>query len=301
MALVAVLWIVGFLSMTLTVTLLLVRIDAEISTAETQGFRAWQLAHEGFSYAAHPSVNFNDPLLTYKPKDIDESYRVELESEAAKLNLNYVIRSGDKRLLHALFKYWLEDDDQAAELADAMFDWVDKDDLVSLNGAEKEWYSDRGLNNMPFNRSFQSLDEVRLVKGFQAVERKIPHWRDWFTLRSEGPIDIHEASPELLYIAAETELSTAEDFHRECIGDDAVRGTNDDHRYSQLDAALNALASRISNRDTVIKRFILKGNTLRIVSRGRSGIYRTQIRAVVRKRGQNPNILFYQEEELESE
>jgi len=235
------------------------------------------------------------------PEDVDEGYEGRVQSEASKINLNYVIKTGDKLLLRGLFNYWLNDEDQANELTDAFVDWVDKDDLVSLNGAEKEWYSDRGFGNRPFNRDFQSLDEVRLVKGFNHVEDAYPNWRNWFTLNSEGAIDIHEAEPELLVVVAEAELENTEQFVREIKGEDEILGTVDDQRHVSVISALDVLESESLNRELIAKRFVLQGQTLRVESVGRSGFYRKKIQAIIRKRGKIPHILDYQETVLESE
>jgi len=217
-ALVAVMWLVAFLSMILSVTLLLVKVESEVVISDEHTFRAWQLAHTGLSYASHPNVSVGDPVLNYEPDKIDESYKVRIRSEASKINLNYVIRVEDKSFLRALFYRWLKDDDKATALSDAFIDWVDSDDLVSLNGAESDWYSSRGFENRPFNRSFQSLDEIRLVKGFKEVEAIIPNWRDWFTLISEGGIDIHDTEPNILSVAAGVELADAERFLNHLMG-----------------------------------------------------------------------------------
>jgi len=300
-ALIAVMWVVAFLSMILTVTLFLVKVEAELVTSDEHTFRAWQLAHTGFSYAVHPDVERGDEVLTHEPTDIDEGYYVTVKPAASKINLNYVIKVGDKPLLRNLLNHWLQDDDKATQLADALVDWVDADDLESLNGAEKEWYQSRGFKNRPFNRSFQTLDEIRLVKGFNDVEDAAPEWRSWLTLNSEGGIDIHEAEPEILSVAAETEQSDAEQFVKEIKGVDEILGTTDDRRYASVTLALDALASQSVNRELIAKRFILQGQTLRVESVGRSGVYRKKIQAIIRKRGEVPQVMYYKETILESE
>lgn len=300
-ALIAVMWVVAFLSMILTVTLLLVKVEAESSISDEHTFRAWQLAHTGLSYASHPDVKRGDEALIYEPENVDEGYVVSSRSEASKINLNHVVKTGDKVLLRNLFNHWLNDDDKANQLTDAIIDWVDGDDLQSLNGAEKEWYRNRGFENRPFNRSFQSLDEIRLVKGFNEIEDRAPKWREWFTLYSEGAIDIHEAEAELLSVAAETELQKAKQFVLDVVGEDGLLGTTDDQRHPSIVSALNALGSVAVNRELITKRFILQGKTMRVESVGRSGVYRKEIQAIIRKRGEVPQVLYYQETILESE
>ena len=100
-ALMAVMRVVAFISMILTVTLLLVKIEADHVISDEHTFRAWQLAHTGLSYAVHPDIKRGDEVLIHEPEDVDEGYRVTLKPEASKINLNYVIKIGDKALLRA--------------------------------------------------------------------------------------------------------------------------------------------------------------------------------------------------------
>jgi len=300
-ALVAVIWVVGFLTMVLTVTLIFVKKEAETVTESEHSFRAWQLAHTGLSYGSHSDVKLNDDVLSFSSKDFDESYSVELRSEDAKININHVVVSEDKEFLRNLFKLWLDDLDKANQLTDAMVDWVDSNDLESLNGAEKDWYIAKGYQNRPFNREFLTLDEIRLVKGFTEVEERVPDWRSWFTVYSSGPIDIHEAEPKILSVAAETDLINAEQFFVGVRGIDELLGTDDDLRYTDLESALDALNSFSLDRFTVIERFTLQGSTTSIESTGRSGEYRTKISAVIRKQSRGANLLSYEETNLTSE
>jgi len=300
-ALVAVIWVVGFLTMVLTVTLLFVNKEAESVIESEHSFRAWQLAHSGLSLGAHVDVKRDDNVLNHRPDDLDEEYSVRISSEDARINLNHVIASDDKAFLRNLFNLWLEDNGVANELTDAMVDWVDADDLLSLNGAENDWYRNNGFENRPFNRQFFSLDEVRLVKGFNLITERVPNWRDWFTVHSRGAIDIHEAEPNVLSVAAETELSNAEIFSTNVRGEDGIIGTSDDRRYDDLDDALAALKSSGLNEDAVISRFVLRGDTARIESTGRSGVYSTKISAVIRRLSRGSRLLLYEETNLTSE
>ncbi|MGJ8657004.1 MAG: hypothetical protein ACSHX6_11195 [Akkermansiaceae bacterium] len=300
-ALIAVIWVVAFLSMILSVTIMLLQIDAESTISDEHEFNAWLQAHKGLSYASHPDIERGDEALIYEPEGLEEGYNVEIRSESSRINLNYVIRRGDKLLLKNLFNHWLNDDEKATELVDAMVDWVDKDDVVSLNGAENEWYEEQGFEGRPFNRNFQSLEEVSLVKGFNEVEAADPNWKEWFTLYSEGGIDIHEAEAEILSVVAETELDNAEKFVQDIKGEDGLLGTTDDVRHASVALALDSLESEQINRRLILNRFILQGATLRVESVGHSGDYRKKIQAVIRRQGDVPHVLYYQETILESE
>jgi general secretion pathway protein K len=86
---------------------------------------------------------------------------VFIEDENRKVNVN---TSRPDQLKAAFTKAGLEEAD-AAGLADMIADFVDKDDLRRLNGAEKDQYKDKGLPYGPFNGPMTSLDQMLLIPG----------------------------------------------------------------------------------------------------------------------------------------
>lgn len=301
MALIAVLWVVAFLSMLLVITLTVLKVDVDDAVSDVHSHQAWLLAHEGLSYGVHPKVDRDDPVLIGADTGFDEAYAVIIESEGKRYNINYILKSKDKNLLLAIFQDWGLEDSDADQLVDALLDWVDGDDLVSLNGAEDEYYRDLGYEDRPYNRPFRDLDEVPLVRGFDLLERLQPNWREYFTLWSEGQIDVHEAPPEVLTVAADIDYTAAETYHNLVLGEDGLMGTEDDIRFSSLDQALNEMDSPPAQREEISKRFRLSGGVLRVVSDGRSGRFRYRITAVIGSKSGQTNILDYKEKRLTSE
>ncbi|TON99979.1 hypothetical protein CGH44_24480, partial [Vibrio parahaemolyticus] len=59
-------------------------------------------------------------------------------------------------------------------ILDSLEDWMDNDNFVRLNGAEKQFYNTPSL---PRNAPIQSIDELRMVRGMtDEIWRKIsPH------------------------------------------------------------------------------------------------------------------------------
>jgi len=301
-ALVAVLWVIMILSGVLIATLSLVKMESEGVTEEVNAYRAGLVAHTGLSYAVHPSVDRDDPILRYQSTDYDEGYFVTVSPEGKRFNLNTILQGSDKALMRNILEHWGLEEADAASLADAMVDWVDRGDTLSLNGAEKADYEAMGFNDRPYNRPFDDLEDVRMVRGFAQAEQLRPDWREWFTLRSEGQLDIHEAASELLQVAAEVEESQADEFVANVKGEDGIYGTEDDLNYPNVEAALTAMASPGGNRRGVIQsRFVNHGQILRIESEGRSGRFRANIIATIQKQGSKPNIIDYKERFSESE
>jgi general secretion pathway protein K len=75
-------------------------------------------------------------------------------------------------LLRRLFTRWGFKPEFTAAVCDALKDWVDADENVSLNGAEKREYDRAGLEGMPFNRPFKEVDEMLLVRGMEIVNTR---------------------------------------------------------------------------------------------------------------------------------
>lgn len=300
-ALIAVLWVVAFLSTMLVVTLTLLKVDVDDNVAEVHSFRAWQMAHTGLSYGLHPKVKRDDPILESREDGYDEGFSVTIEPEAGRMNINQVLKANDRSLLFNLFKEWGLEDDVVDQLIDALVDWVDADQLKSLNGAEYDYYRELGYLDRPYNRAFRELDEMQLVRGFGALENLQPNWREFFTVWSRGAIDIHEASPDVLSVAAEVDPIAANAYYDLVVGEDGRMGTEDDVRFQSVHVALDELTSPVERREVIASRFTLKGEILRIKSVGRSGDYRSEITAISGAKSGRSNLLDYQEKQVVSE
>jgi len=289
-SLIATIWLVMFLSAFLITTLAVIKNFSEDAITKTQSFKAYQLAHTGMSYAVHPSVERDDLLLQFQDPEFDEGFSVEILPEATKLNLNYILTSRDNDLLFSLFTGWGLEDGETDALLAALEDWIDSDDLEILNGAEEDYYSSFGHFDRPFNRTFEALDEIALVRGWSTITQLKPDWKNFFTLYSEGPININEAPIEILMAAAETDYDSAEEFTNLIPGDDGIMGTEDDFRFEQIEDALLQLRSPTDRIDIISARFSENSSIQRIVSTGTAGVYQKTLTLVVNKEGNSPVI-----------
>lgn len=87
--------------------------------------------------------------------------RVSMADESAKIDIN----DGSPLLLKGLFLSQGLSDADSNQLADAIQDWRDPDSLVRPNGAEEDYYREAGLPQRPPNSPFQTIEELRLVRG----------------------------------------------------------------------------------------------------------------------------------------
>lgn len=297
MALIAVLWLIAVISFAALTAVQLLSFELNIADSQINGFRARQAAEMGIAVGSNPAVKRDDPMLQASGAD-GASYKVDLRSEGDRFNINHLLlTTNDKKLVKEIFIYWGIDEDIAQEIADAMYDWVDSNDEIQLNGAEKEYYEELGRINQPFNRPFYSLDEMRLVKGMELVERVKPDWREWFTIWSAAGLDVNEADAEKISIAAECNREDADALVEIVRGADGIRGTEDDAPFQNLAAGqggngvMDILRVPEFYAPVVTPRLAVNDQTTRIESIGIAGDTKRKIILVVRNRTGKPAIL----------
>ncbi|MFK7912217.1 MAG: general secretion pathway protein GspK [Akkermansiaceae bacterium] len=295
-ALIAVFWIMAILGLAVFSAVRVVYHDADVASAQVNGFEALQVAERGIAVAVNPVIERDDPLLSWSGEERDISYRARITSEAARFNINVILMRKDKQLLTDIFTDWGMELFDAQALVDNLTDWTDAGDLTELNGAEVEWYENQGRPNHPFNRPFYSLDEMSLVKDMQMLEQVNPDWRDWFTIWSNGKLDLNEASAELIAAAAEVSIDEAQDLIEHVLGPDRERDTEDDQRIQNLTEGLGMLGVSEFQRPIVEPRLTVQDTTTRIVSDGRAGMVKRRITLILRSRTGQPAILSRKEE-----
>jgi general secretion pathway protein K len=295
-ALMAVLWLIAILAMACMATLRVISFDMELATAKIHGSRARQIAEMGVAVGSNPAVKRSDPILRQLNEQSGEGFEVKVMSEGGRFNINSILLQDDKALLRSIFIDWGLELEIAQEVVDALGDWVDADDNVALNGAEKEYYSRLGRINQPFNRPFYDLSEMSLVRGMDLVEAVRPDWRNWFTIWSAGKLDLNEASAELIAAAAEVSASMAGVIPKTVRGTDGLRDTTDDVPFQQVEAALTLLGIDSASRPDIAGRFTVNDTTTRIESIGYADGSKRKINVIVRNRTGRPALLERTEE-----
>ncbi len=126
------------------------------------------------------SSGWNMVKAGHKPKDWigltagSVKFFVRVDSEASRININ---KAGDMVIRDKIKKICLNNchigaagsdrksDLLADEITDAILDWKDADDLVRLNGAEKEYYISHHKPFVPADGRFKKITELLMVKG----------------------------------------------------------------------------------------------------------------------------------------
>lgn len=295
-ALMAVLWLIAILSMACMATLRVITFDLELASAKVHGSRARQVAEMGVAIGSNPVVKRSDPILRQMNEETGEGFEVKINSEGGRFNINAILLQNDKELLKSMFINWGLELEDAQEITDALIDWIDPGDDEQLNGAEKKYYEAEGRINQPFNRPFYDVAEVSLVRGMELVEAVRPDWRNWFTIWSGGPLDLNEASAELIAAAAEISVEQADIIPETVRGTDNLRDTEDDVPFQDTATPLALLGIDSSAAGDIAKRFTVNDTTTRIESIGYAEGAKRKISIIVRNRTGKPALLERTEE-----
>jgi general secretion pathway protein K len=89
------------------------------------------------------------------------SYRVEIQDESGKININAVSEEQLRLLIEAI---GINKND-ADIIADSILDWRDGDDLYRLNGAEDDYYQSLDPPYNARNGSIETVEELLLIRG----------------------------------------------------------------------------------------------------------------------------------------
>jgi general secretion pathway protein K len=200
-ALVLVLWVLSLMTIMAGSFALSMRREAGTVAGNSNNAQAVAIAESGLAIAELMLMNpdqqqrWHTDGSIYQINYADSTVRIRLLSEAGKVDLN----SADEALLRELMMHAPVDEELQTKLLNAILDWRDGDDLVRMDGAEKEEYQKAGLSYQPRNKPFQSVDELQMVLG---VNEQIFKWLESrVTVHSEQTnVDTAQAAKEVLYV-----------------------------------------------------------------------------------------------------
>ncbi len=125
---------------------------------------------------------------------------VRVFDESGKVPLNLV----DQAILQQILVNLGVSADEASQIADSILDWRDEDDEHRVGGAESDYYLDLPRPYLAKNAPFDSLDELRLVKGvrdelFFGGEAHPLGLVNLFSVYNREPtLNVRSASPEVM-------------------------------------------------------------------------------------------------------
>ncbi|WP_069472684.1 type II secretion system minor pseudopilin [Candidatus Marithrix sp. Canyon 246] len=100
-----------------------------------------------------------------------ETVNVRIYNNAGKINIQKLSKAKVRELLEMFVG--MEDLERLTTLENAWQDWIDKDDMPRLDGAEKDYYEGLTPPYEPRNAPIETVSEVLLIKGFDEVFKDI--------------------------------------------------------------------------------------------------------------------------------
>jgi len=198
MALVLVLWLVVLLSVIATGHSRNTHIETRLAARQVDTSASRHVA-EGIIQLAILDLLLSDHEghidtggRTWPIQALGRSAAISIRRASGYIDLN----KADDTVLHALFVAGGAGDAQAQQLAHAVMDWRDVDDLLHMHGAEDDDYRSAGLPWTARDASFERIEELQYVFGMSGdVYRAV---LPYVTVHSgQSGLDI-EAAPEFL-------------------------------------------------------------------------------------------------------
>ncbi|MCX7108481.1 MAG: type II secretion system protein GspK [Methylococcales bacterium] len=199
MAMVLVLWVLSILIIMAGSFALSMRREAAIVSVIKNNAHVMAIAESGLALAEMMLLN-PDPNKVWRADGniyeivaADAKIRIRLLSETGKIDIN----KADQAALQSLMAFAPVDSDQQSKLVNAILDWRDADDLVHIDGAEKEEYLEAGLKYEPRNKPFESTEELQLILG---MNKSVLAWLDpLVTVYSKQPhVNYQVATKQIL-------------------------------------------------------------------------------------------------------
>jgi type II secretory pathway component PulK len=301
-ALLIVLWAVALMSITVLGIVEFVHHDMEETTSLEKDSRARQLAEAGIAVGLHPMVVRSDDVLKQSVAP-GEAYEVHLSSEGARLNINSVVQAGQFLILRALLKAWDFTDGEADTVTDSFKEWTKRDKWEELVG-KVQGFPVAGqtgtarviLSPHQLRHQFKSIDEMLLIPNMKSVAARKPDWRDYFTIWSEGRLDVNDARAELIEAVCGVTYATAQRFVNNRLGADGKPDTDDDVIFDNMEKVRQALGMGQQDFGLIAPLLTLKDSALRVESTGKLGDYQRKITVITRRNTNPPAYLQWQEQ-----
>lgn len=236
-------------------------------------YQAGLLAESGLSIALHPDVKPGDVALT-QAFGTERGFQVLITNEGGRLPVNELTEAKMRDVAVELFVLWGLDAAAASKATDSIADWIDENSDPLSNGAENAYYAGLDYPQFPSNGEFTSLEQLLFVAGMDQVEKTQPFWRDYFTIHSDGLIDLNEAPWELISALTGATEDSAKSFVARRSGDDALEGTVDDYTIEGASEAQGLLGLSDSEWSEISAFVTFSGSVKRIESTGRIGDFK---------------------------
>jgi type II secretory pathway component PulK len=259
--------------------------------------RALYEAECGLALGLHPK--FCTPGGGWKSVGSTNSgCEVTITTEGARMPINFITDERAKEAIYNLFIYWGINAEDATTATDSLADWVDQDTEVRAQGAEADYYKGLGYYDLPKQRGFTSVEEMLLVRGMDLIAKAKPNWRDFFSINSDGLIDLATASTDVIIAVTDSAPADVERFLLERDGADGIFGTPDDRANTDRGpisqrAALYYLGVTQDKSAAITALTTTTDRVMRVESTGHVGLVKVKI-TIVAKRQDDGSLTYFE-------
>ena len=225
-----------------------------------------------------PPIPFGDGFVT-----------VEITDENSRINVNKMstgFGSVNSDNMRALMGRFLKQFELEEDIANAIADWTDQDDFERMpGGAEDNYYGGLEDSYEAKNKPFDSLQELRLIKGLEGETYNKLH--KFLTVHSDGWLNINTAGKEVI-------MSLSDNLAAE-IADEIIAFRAENPFQTKLDFKNNiSISEDVYNE---IGKFIdVKSNYFSITSSGNVNQSQKTIRAEIMRQNNKTKIVYWRVE-----
>jgi hypothetical protein len=267
-------------------------------------FRARQLAQSGLAFGINPQTEKIDKALLNQKAGDGGQFQVTITSESTRLNVNFLLQSGRDDVLETLFRKWGVETNAALAAAVGLRDWVTAGQNVPEQGSNQAQEMEQQQQDqqsaavqgqassqlqpqLQLMRPFRSVEEMSLVPEFAPVAAAEPDWTKYFTVWSDGTINVNAADADVIALVTGVTPEQAKHFVQHRWGPDGIPDTADDTPYATIDQVRTELGMTSQQFQLVQNLLSINSTVDRVVSKGTINGY-TYTLTVIAKRNSVP-------------
>jgi general secretion pathway protein K len=259
-------------------------------------FRARQLARSGLAFGVNPQISNQDTALLNQKFKPNGEFHVVITSESTKLNVNSLLSQGRDDILQTLFLQWNMSLGAVNDVINGLKKWTNGTKMAQSASPQEEEGVDVGQQRgIQLVRPFLSVSEMAEVPGFNAVIAAKPDWANYFTVWSDGTIDVNLADPSMISLVTGVTLAQATQLVRHIWGPDGIPFTSDDQPYQNWNDVMLQLGMSEQQFQIAQNLLSLSSSVDRVESTGIVGKYSTTISVVAKRSAIPVQYLLWQE------
>jgi general secretion pathway protein K len=267
------------------------------------------------AFGLNPQTDNVDQGLLNQTSADGGQFQVTITSESTRLNVNFLLQNGRDDILETLFRKWGVQTNAAAAAVQGLRDWVTAGQQVPEQGsnqaqemeqAQQAQLSTNGQNGgqglnpqtptVQLVRPFRSVEEMSLVSEFAPVAAAQPDWVKYFTVWSDGTINVNAADADVIALVTGVTPEQAKHFVQNRWGPDGIPYTADDTPYATIDQVRTELGMTPQQFQLVQGLLSINSSVDRVVSKGIINGYTDTLTVIARRNSVPIAYLVWQED-----